>query len=770
MPYRKVRFAPLVIDGVADPKIATGVYTVAFLKRTPFGTLGQLQDTAADEFKVVVKDVAVEADLPVVEAADKNCLVIRGYIKPKGSYPSKQTSVDYVLVPSGAASTVLRFEDLPRVDPDTLTEVGQTPTPAWMARLAAAEAAIATLSAGGVPAGTLDVGDLTDVTEPGKTAITATGATLADRQAAFRSSIDAPKTTHQHQLSQISDLSTLTIGWDKVTGEPTTFPPSTHQHSIADITGLADVLAALGSSASASAQILKWTEGDLSTNGTSYGTYEAGRPVHYFYGARDPKVAGYTLAAGDRWYETIPTSTGGIDITINDSELTYTSGWIAGADPDTYSSQDHYAQVAGEKATWTWTAMSNGTATLIAKTAPHHGIMTVKVDGGTAVNVDLYSAAAAYGVEVWKSGPLSAGEHTIEITSTSNKNAASTGTVAEIDAIKLTAAAAGTSGTNPNPDTGSGGNSGGGTTTPAPTGFLTRVGERIQLNGQNWRATGVNVAWWNGCGAEIGLTPTVAQMATMFANATPGGIYRFFTFGGWDLTKMDQLINAARPYGHRFILTLSDNMNGCGEKYCGPNPTAFFSGGWKTGGWRDQWLTPVVQRYKNEPIVGMYEWCNEPPETQLFRNFLDEVGAYVRNTLGDKHLISTGCMSAYGDDTGARLLNASPYIDVASMHEYDPTQAPSVWTARDSANAKAAGKPFIVGESGITDLQVAAGTARANQIKAKILALKNDYPNCAAYIYWSGGAPGGAYINQHRHELSIIGTPEIDAITKTSML
>ncbi|TKV61883.1 hypothetical protein FDO65_10185 [Nakamurella flava] len=766
MPYRKVRFAPLVIDGVADPKIATGVYTVAFLKRTAFGTLGQLQDAAADEFKVVVKGVAVEADLPVVEATDKNCLVIRGYIKPKGSYPSKQTSVDYVLVPSGAASTVLRFEDLSRVDPDTLTEVSQTPTPAWMARLTAAEAAIATLSAGGVPAGTLDVGDLTDVTEPGKTAITATGATLADRQAAFRSSIDAPKTSHQHQLSQISDLSSLTIGWDKVTGEPDTFPPSTHRHSITDIDGLADVLASLGASASASAQVLKWTEGDLSTNGTSYGVYDTSRPLHEFIGARDPKIAGYTLRAGDKWREQIVTGTGGVDITIDDKELTYTSGWISGDDVLTYGSSDHYAQVAGEKATYTWTSLANGTAALICKKAPHHGIMSLRLDGGTAVSVDLYAATEAYSVEVWKSGPLSAGSHTIEITSTATKNSAAVGTVAEVDGIKLVAAAAGTSNTNPNPSTG--GSSGG--TTPAPTGFLTRVGDKLQVDGKNWRATGINLPWWNGCGSEIGLPPTVAQMTTLFQNATPGSIYRFFTFGGWDLAKMDQLVAAARPYGHKFILTLSDNMDGCGEPYCGPNPTAFFSGGWKTGGWRDKWLTPVVQRYKNEPVIGMYEWCNEPPPDQLFRSFLDEVGAYVRNTLGDKHLISTGCMSAYGNDTGARLLNNSPYIDVASMHEYDPNQAPSVWTTRDAANAAVAGKPFIVGESGIKDTEIAAGSPRATAIRNKILALKANFPTCVAYIYWSGGAPTGAYLSQHRHELSIIGTQEINVINTTPLL
>lgn len=434
---------------------------------------------------------------------------------------------------------------------------------------------------------------------------------------------------------------------------------------------------------------------------------------------------------------------------VDDTSLTYSgSGWQSASNAQNVGGSDHYTTTAGNSASYTAMFSTAGTIAVIVKKASHHGIMTVSIDGGATTNIDLYAASDTYNVTAWTSPSLNPGSHTITITATSSKNANSSGTVAEIDALRI-------SGT-----TSSGGGGGGGS---QPTGFLQRSGTSITLNGAAWRASGVNLPWSLGCGSEVNLPPTFAMHQTMFQSAKPNSIYRLFLFGGRDLNYVDQLLDAARPYGHRFILCLSDAANGCGEPYCGPNPTAFYNGGWISGGWRDNWLTPVVNRYKNEPLVGWWEWCNEPSPSQAVRNFFDACGAYVRNTLGDTHLIGTGTMSEYGDSTNMRLINGSPYIDLCSEHEYDENQAPSYWTTADAADAAAVGKPWYVGESGIKGTTFGDGTPRANQIKAKMVALKNNWPTCIAYIYWSGSNPGQTR-GSNNYEIGIVNTPEINVI------
>lgn len=470
-------------------------------------------------------------------------------------------------------------------------------------------------------------------------------------------------------------------------------------------------------------------------------------------------------------------SVGGITVKLDDTALTYSgTGWQVGTDALTYNSGDHYASAAGNTATFTATFVAGGTISIIAKKAAHHGIFTVSVDGGAATSVDLYAAAAAYGQTVWTSAALTAGAHTILITVTGTKNASSTGTVTELDALQLTGAVEGTGGVTP-PDP----------TVPAPpttaqpTGFLTRNGARLQLNGVNWRATGINCPWTFGCGSGEGLTPSLAHWTTLFQNAAPNSIYRIFCFGGANLATFDAILNAARPYGHRFILCLSDQMNGCGERYNGPNPAAFYAGGWISGGWRDNHLTPVINRYKNEPLIGWWEWVNECAMNQSVRDFFDACGSYVRNTLGDRHLIGSGTTSEYSNSTGLRLLINSPHIDISSQHEYDWTQSPSGWTSADNADAasatgttflnpttSSAGKPWYVGESGIKPSQLAAGSARAARIASKITALKTSWPACTAFIYWTGAAPG--FVQGDRMEISITNSPEITTINTTPML
>lgn len=187
MAYRSTQFRPLKIDGSGEPGIASGIYAVSSYKRVPWGDAGELQ--AGDELFIRINGAAAVKDLPVIEAGSNNCLVIRGFIGPNAHYPDKPSSVDYVFVPAGAGT--VDFEDLPKVDPKTLGPV-VAPLPSEVqVVLDDLRVDVDALAAGGVVPGTVTVDSISGLTEPGKTALKVTGATLADRQAAFRSAIGA---------------------------------------------------------------------------------------------------------------------------------------------------------------------------------------------------------------------------------------------------------------------------------------------------------------------------------------------------------------------------------------------------------------------------------------------------------------------------------------------------------------------------------------------------------------------------------------------------
>ena len=71
-------------------------------------------------------------------------------------------------------------------------------------------------------------------------------------------------------------------------------------------------------------------------------------------------------------------------------------------------------------------------------TAPWMGLAAVSIDGGTAVSVNLYSAAKTGNVLVWTSPALPYGAHTLKIRNTGTKNASSTGTTLSLDRVNIT--------------------------------------------------------------------------------------------------------------------------------------------------------------------------------------------------------------------------------------------------------------------------------------------------------------------------------------------
>lgn len=86
----------------------------------------------------------------------------------------------------------------------------------------------------------------------------------------------------------------------------------------------------------------------------------------------------------------------------------------------------------------TLTLPFRGTAiSWVGYTGPDGGIATVQIDGGAAAQVDTYSATAKYQPVVFTAAGLADANHTLTITATGQKNAASTSSRIVVDAFDV---------------------------------------------------------------------------------------------------------------------------------------------------------------------------------------------------------------------------------------------------------------------------------------------------------------------------------------------
>jgi hypothetical protein len=73
---------------------------------------------------------------------------------------------------------------------------------------------------------------------------------------------------------------------------------------------------------------------------------------------------------------------------------------------------------------------------ILARKAPNYGKLSVSIDGGTPVSVDLYAAAAGF-AQVWQSQFLRPATHTVVIKRAGTKNVSSSGYTVSLDALTV---------------------------------------------------------------------------------------------------------------------------------------------------------------------------------------------------------------------------------------------------------------------------------------------------------------------------------------------
>ncbi|NMO14774.1 cellulase family glycosylhydrolase [Pyxidicoccus fallax] len=131
-----------------------------------------------------------------------------------------------------------------------------------------------------------------------------------------------------------------------------------------------------------------------------------------------------------------------VDVQVNDAvvgtgleQFLYSGTWQTGTGTAKYQQDDHYTSTTGAS----YTVRFNGTqARLYGSAASHHGIASVSIDNGTPVDVDFYASTRQDQKLLWTSPVLSAGTHTLTVTVSGRKNAASSGIIINADRVDLT--------------------------------------------------------------------------------------------------------------------------------------------------------------------------------------------------------------------------------------------------------------------------------------------------------------------------------------------
>ena len=117
----------------------------------------------------------------------------------------------------------------------------------------------------------------------------------------------------------------------------------------------------------------------------------------------------------------------------NAAVVKYQGSWARETNATYIGGAARACAVVGPRATYS--AVNRSQLALVAQTGPNRGFANISIDGGPAIPVDLYSATRSGSKFVYVTTLMPRGTHTMVITARGTRNAASTGTSIDIDAV-----------------------------------------------------------------------------------------------------------------------------------------------------------------------------------------------------------------------------------------------------------------------------------------------------------------------------------------------
>lgn len=320
---------------------------------------------------------------------------------------------------------------------------------------------------------------------------------------------------------------------------------------------------------------------------------------------------------------------------------------------------------------------------------------------------------------------------------------------------------------------------------PVPDGIVRNVGGRLELDGKPFVFTGVNV--WNantpseldvyGCGGPVDLASSAAQFGPGVKVVRAWFFQRLATTpdGRRDWTTFDATVAAAREHGIKLILVLGNQWHHCegsGAAAAGYKNDQWYRDGYVTARppglpntYRD-WVAEVVRRYRDDPSVMLWQLMNEaeaarsvdgpcePRAAELLRAFAADMSRLVKR-VDPSHLVGLGTIG--GGQCGASgpeyaEVQDLDTLDVVEYHDYSLDEIPGDrWNglAVRLEQARALGKPLIVGEMGVAPSEVGGLMQRAALVRRKIEAQLRAGAVGVLLWSWHPAAPGGGQADKY---------------------
>ncbi len=280
------------------------------------------------------------------------------------------------------------------------------------------------------------------------------------------------------------------------------------------------------------------------------------------------------------------------------------------------------------------------------------------------------------------------------------------------------------------------------TPTPTPTsGFVTRTGTSLMLNGAPYRFTGFNIynanSRWNCWYPMVG-----GGLDRALTDIGGGGVFRAWFFqslattnGARDWAAFDATLATAKTHNVRVMVTLTDHWGAC--EGTGQKGEAWYTTGYKTTVYSGdratyrEFVREIVTRYRDNPIIMMWQIVNEAESktssgacssVSVLKNFAADIGGLIKS-IDPNHLVSFGTLG--GQQCGIagdayREIHTSPFIDVCEYHDYWSVDALHGELQGRIDQSKALSKPIFIGEMGIKISDAGGSTAtRAARFGAK---------------------------------------------------
>ena len=188
---------------------------------------------------------------------------------------------------------------------------------------------------------------------------------------------------------------------------------------------------------------------------------------------------------------------------------------------------------------------------------------------------------------------------------------------------------------------------------------------------------------------------------------------------------MDYVVSAAEKNGIKLVLPMLNNWDDLGgintyTNAFGGSATSFFSDAPAQTAYKN-YVSFIVNRYKNSPAIFAWELCNEPRcrgcATSVITNWASDISAYIKS-LDPTHLVALGdegwFAPGYGDGSyaysgyeGVDFIQnlAIKTLDYGTVHLYPdqwgyPYSWGDQWIQQHDAIGKLHGKPIVLEEYG----------------------------------------------------------------------